>query len=414
MRLALLTLAVLLAAVAPAQAAPAPLTEPAGALAQALECGPGVDGAARTPVILLHGTGSTPEESFDAGYAAALPKLGFPVCTVRFPKRALVDLQRSMQYAVYAVREVARRSGRKVSVLGHSQGALHAVYAPHFWPDLPPLIDDVIGLAGPYRGTQRANENCMDGRCPVTSWQFRFGSELNGAFAAAPRPTGPSFTAVATAYDELVTPAPDAARLEGESTIVVQDVCPGRPVDHFAIAGDAAAYALAVDALSHDGPADAKRFDPATCQQTTIPGGDQVGTGVGAGGAIGNAVLALTSDAETDREPPLVCPFDAAACGSGVTTSSDPSPAPVARRVRLTRSCLRGGALRVRVRGLPGVRRVDFRFGRRLVARDRRAPFVRVVSRRAVRRGGSRLRAVLHLRDGSRVVRSRMLPRCGL
>lgn len=419
--LAVLALAALLPLALGAQAAraQAPLTEPREALESALECGSGVDGAARTPVILLHGTGSTPEESFADGYAEALPKLGFPVCTVRFPERATADLQRAMQYAVFAVREVARRSGRRVSVVGHSQGALHAVYAQHFWPDLPARVDDVVGLAGPYLGTQRANENCVDGRCPVTSWQFRFGSALNGAFAAAPRPAGPSFTAVATAYDELVTPAPDAALLQGAANVVVQDLCPNRAVDHFAIVGDAVAYALAVDALNHPGPADPARFDPATCRQTTIPGGDAGGTAAGGPGAIGNALLALTTDEDVDREPPLVCPFDATACRAGGGeggvvrgTGQDGAGGP-----RLTRTCLRGGRLRVRLRGdVSAGRRVTFRFGRRVVARDGRAPFARTI-RRAVLRGTRQkiLRAVLQPRRGSsRATLRRTLPRCGL
>ncbi|MEA2244866.1 MAG: triacylglycerol lipase, partial [Solirubrobacteraceae bacterium] len=135
-------------------AAPSPaLTEPAPALERALECHGDLSGAGRPAVILVHGTGSSPEESFSWGYAHVLPKLGFPACTVRLPEHGLVDLQRSIQYVVYAVREVARRSGRPVSLIGHSQGGTLVAYAPYFWPDLPAKIDDVIGLAGVYRGT---------------------------------------------------------------------------------------------------------------------------------------------------------------------------------------------------------------------------------------------------------------------
>jgi pimeloyl-ACP methyl ester carboxylesterase len=415
----------LLAAPAAAVAAPAPLTEPREALDAALKCGPGVDGAAATPVVLVHGTGSTPEESFSFGYEKALPKDGFPACTVRLPERAGVDLQRSIQYVVHAIREVARRSGRRVALVGHSQGAMLAAYAPHFWEDLPPLVDDVIGLAGPYLGTQRANDNCADGRCPVTSWQFRMGSAFTKAFAARARPEGVSFTAIATAFDELVTPAPAAARLEGASNLVLQDLCPGRPVEHFAIVGDAAAYALALDALRNRGPADPKRFAAATCAQGTIPGGDPAGTVVTAPQAIGNASVSLVTGEERDAEPPLACPFDQAACsagggsgtgsGSGTAGGDRDRPGQRARAPRLTRSCLRGGSLRVRVE--PGgvrVRGVTLRAGRRLLARDRRSPFVRVLSRRAVRRGGgTRLRAVLATSRGPLAL-SRTFPRCGL
>lgn len=400
---------------AAAAVSPAPLTEPPEELARALECSDDLDRAARAPVILLHGTGSNPEESFDSGYGQALPKEGFPVCTVRFPERGTVDLQRSMQYVVFAIREAARRSGRKVSLVGHSQGGLHAVYAPHFWPDLPAKVEDVVGLAAPYEGTQRANEDCMDGRCGATSWQFRFGSDLNRVFAATRRPTGPSFTAVATANDELVTPAPDAALLRDATSIVLQDVCPRRSTEHFAMVGDAAAYALALDALNHDGPADPARFDPATCRQTTIAGGDPAATFVGGPGAIGNALVAITTAEQVDREPRLTCPFDAGACPPGTATPADGGKRGARRGLRLTRSCLLGGPLRVRLeaQGLR-VRRVDFRARGRVVARDRRAPFVRVLPRRVVRRvPPSRLRAVAFTERG-RVAVSRTFPRCGL
>lgn len=399
-----------LVAAAPAHArSVAPLTEPADALARALECGPGVDGATRTPVILVHGTGSTPEESFAFGYQAALPKLGIPVCTVRLPERATVDLQRSIQYVVHAIREVNRRAGRKVSLLGHSQGALLATYAPQFWPDLVPLIDDVVGLAGPYQGTKNANTSCSDGRCSVTSWQFRMGSNLNRAFMSGGRPAGISFTAVATQFDQLVTPAPAAARLDGATNIVIQDICPGRTVDHFAIVGDAVAYAIALDAFTNAGTADRARIDPTVCAQTLPPGAEPSRLDPR---AISNATLALTTAPETDREPPLVCPFDPAACAAQTSGASGAA----ARGLRLTRTCAGAGRLRVGLAGdASAVRRVEFRIGSRVMARDARAPFARVLSRRALRRtGGTRLRAVATTTAGSRVVLSRSLPRCAL
>jgi len=399
---------------AAAQGTGAPLSEPQPALEQALECSADVDGAARTPVILVHGTGSTPEESFSFGYQAALPKQGIPVCTVRLPERATVDLQRSIQYVVHAIREVARRSGRRVSLVGHSQGALLATYAPQFWPDLPAKVDDVVGLAGPYQGTQRANQSCADGRCPVTSWQFRMGSNLNRAFMSGPRPAGPSFTAVATAFDELVTPAPDAARLDGATNVVIQDLCPGRTVDHFAIVGDAVAYALALDAITRPGSADPARFDPRTCAQGLPPGADTEKAATNAPLAIGNATVALTTGREIEREPDVVCPFDARACAAG-RAGSKPESMP---RLRLTRTCIGDGRLRVNLRGDErAVDHVNFKFDKHTVARDARASFVKVVSRRSLARTRARrLRAVAYTRDGRplRVILARSLPRCGL
>ena len=85
-------------------------------------------------------------------------------------------------------------------------------------------------------------------------------------------------------------------------------------------------------------------------------------------------------------------------------------------RLRLVRRCA-GGRLRAEVRGDVGrVHHVNFKFGRRLVVRDRTAPFSRLLPRRALRASRARrLRAVAYLRDGPpvRLILGRSLPRCG-
>jgi len=379
------------------------LTEPRQALERALQCRGDLSGARRPAVILVHGTGSSPEESFSFGYAHALPTLGFPVCTVRLPEHGLVDTQRSIQYVVYAIREVARLSRRTVSLIGHSQGATLATYAPYFWPDLPAMIDDVIGLAGAYQGTTTVDETCADGACPVVAWQFRRGSNLNAAYRNTPKPAGPSFTAIATSFDQLVTPAPQAARLDGASNVVIQDLCAARPIDHYLLVGDAVAFALALDALTHPGPTDPSRFVPATCLQTIIPGADLANAAVTAPVAIVNAIVRAAAAPDVDREPALRCPFDAGDC---------PPP-----QLRLTRRCVEGGRLRIALTGdVHAVRYVDFKLGRRLVRRDVNKPFTGTIGAGVLRRARrARLRAIAYV-DGpknTRVIVSRARPRCG-
>jgi pimeloyl-ACP methyl ester carboxylesterase len=394
----------LLATVGDAQAVGpgAALTEPSAALTRALECQGDLRGAARPAVVLVHGTGSSPKESYSFGYEHALQRRGFPVCTVRLPAHGLVDMQRSMQYVVHAIREVHRRSGRKVSLVGHSQGAVLAAYAPYFWADLPAMIDDVVGLAGPYQGSTSVEPSCADGACPPFAWQFRPGSNLNRAFRDKPRPTGPSFTTIATDFDELVTPAPQAGLLAGASNVVLQDVCAARPVDHFLLIGDAVAYALALDALTHPGPADPARVSRTTCLQTIIPGSDLASATATAPLAITNAIFRILNAPSIAREPELRCPFDARAC---------PRP-----RLRLTRRCTGDGRLRVALVGaVQVVRKVDFKLGRRLLHRDTAAPFATTLGRATPRLASAgRLRAVATLSNpaGELRILSRRLPRC--
>lgn len=89
--------------------------------------------------------------------------------------------------------------------------------------------------------------------------------------------------------------------------------------------------------------------------------------------------------------------------------------APGRRALRLVRRCARGGRLVVRLAGeVAGVRSVAFKLGGRRVARDRSAPFRRIVGRRALRNrpaGANRLVAVVRDEAG-RVVLRRGLPAC--
>ncbi|WP_114451629.1 esterase/lipase family protein [Halopolyspora algeriensis] len=267
-----MTFSFLVGGMLPAHAGDGPaLRTPQWRLEQALECGEKVASAERTPVILVHGTGATPEENWSGGYVQALPRAGFPVCTVELPERALVDLQVSAEYVVHAIREVYELSGREVGLVGHSQGGLHPVWALRFWPDLADMVEDSIGLAAPYGGTAAANADCGDGSCVTAYWQMRRGADYITALRRQSPPAGVAYTSIGTRTDELVQPAPEATHLPGARNIFVQDVCPARPVDHLAMAFDAAGYALVLDALTHPGPAEVSRISPLVCTRLFGP-----------------------------------------------------------------------------------------------------------------------------------------------
>jgi hypothetical protein len=259
---------VLLCAVAAALCAAAP----AGAYTEAqrlaaLRCD-GVPGAPGTPVLLVPGTGVTAEQNWSWGYARALRDAGHGVCTIDPPDRSTVDVQDSVLYVRTAVEEVARRSGRRMALIGHSQGAFHVVHVLRLFPELAPLVDDVVGLAGLYvRGSDAIRAGCAT-RCSAAFWQVATGSRYMAALAARPLPAGPSPTAIGTLRDTVVTPQPEVNALPGGRSVQLQDVCPGRRFldgyDHIYLAADAVGYALAVDALGHPGPAvaqDASRAD---------------------------------------------------------------------------------------------------------------------------------------------------------
>ncbi len=367
-----------LAALAIAALLAVPATTAAAPAAGTLSCGTGVEGAKVDPVLLVPAY-STDRESYAGNYLDALPARGIPTCSVTFPDRGFRDLQDAAEYTAGAIREVARRSGRTVRLLGHQHGALNELLALRFWPDTVPLVSDVVTLATPHRGTRFAADVCRTlTRCAPSVWQIAQGSRLVAAMNRDPLPAGPGYTSIATAFDEVITPQPEASTLAGGRTILLQDLCPGRPVEHFTILGDALAMRLALDAFEHPGPADPARLtDP--CADPADDGAS--GFGVENLSFVPNFLARNLTEA-VGAEPALRCPF-APACGPPAVGVADAPAAScrsrrrftvtVPRGVRAVRATLDGKARRVRSRRVT----VDLR------GRARGTATLRLIGRRA-------------------------------
>ncbi|MCU1643041.1 MAG: hypothetical protein JWN03_3316 [Nocardia sp.] len=246
-------------------------------MADAVQCDAGAMSGTRKTVLLLHGTGGTAQEVWSWNYEKALPDAGFGVCSVSLPDRALGSFAASAEYAVYAARYAYRVSGQPIAILGHSQAGLMAVWIAKFWPDIARSTSDVISFAGPMNGTALADGLCAAGSCSPISWQLGTNSKLTTGFKNAPLPTGTAFTSIGSLDDEVVFPQPAASTLPGGRTIMIQDVCPGRVVDHGTYLVDAVSYRLVLDALTHDGPADPSRINASACAETVLPGLDPAG-----------------------------------------------------------------------------------------------------------------------------------------
>ena len=79
------------------------------------------------------------------------------------PMHTLNDIQVAAEYLVHAIRRMHRLSGRRIAVMGHSQGGMSMRWALRFWPDTRPMVDDVIGFAGSNHGTTGG------GGCPTAA-----------------------------------------------------------------------------------------------------------------------------------------------------------------------------------------------------------------------------------------------------
>jgi pimeloyl-ACP methyl ester carboxylesterase len=288
-------------AAGPAGDGPA-LSVPQAQLAASLSC-PAEFSPWLDPVLLVHGTATNSRDSWSQNYSHVLPARGFSVCTVDLPDRALDDIQVSTEYVVNAVRTIAAASGRRVDVIGHSQGTLEMRWALRWWPDMASLVDDFISLAGPHHGASGAEQVCFTGSCAPAVQQMRPPSHFLAALNRGDETPGDvDYTSIFSSNDELVQP-PRSAMLDGAVNIFVQELCPGRPVHHGALLYDAVVFALVNDALTHEGPAGPARFDAATCTQAWMPGmAEPVTTNVVLYGPAFAAVLAHSTVAE---EPPL-------------------------------------------------------------------------------------------------------------
>jgi triacylglycerol esterase/lipase EstA (alpha/beta hydrolase family) len=298
------------------------LSVPQAKLDAALQC-TGNLASGPTPVLLVPGTGSSPPRNFGWNWEPALNNLGIPWCAVTLPDNALGDIQDAGEYIVNSIRTMYARAGRKISIIGHSQGGMVPRWALRFWPGTRAKVADQIGLAPSNHGTTGARSTCTNGCAPAV-WQqsndAQFIKALNSYQETFP---GISYTVVYTRTDEVVTPNSDdngSSSLHGGggeiTNVAIQDVCPGDMTEHNGLGTvDNTAYALAVDALTHPGPADPSRIDSsAVCAQPLMPGVNPLTFPADAAATLQDDLTNIFTHPPSNAEPPLKC-YVTGSCG---------------------------------------------------------------------------------------------------
>jgi hypothetical protein len=303
------------------------LTVPQDQLDAALQCsGNLANGPA--PVLLVPGTGSNPQHNFSWNWEPALTNLGISWCAVTLPGNALGDIQVSGEYVVNGIRTMYQRAGRRISIIGHSQGGMIPRWPLRFWPDTRAMVDDQIGFAPSNHGTTGAGPLCSIS-CAAADWQQSDKSEFIKAVNSHQETfPGISYTEIYSHFDEIVTPNSDdtgSSSLHGGggaiTNVAIQDLCPADPSEHLAIGTqDLVAYDLAVDALQHPGPADPTRTaasDSGICTPLALmPGINPVTYPTD----LASAALDLATNTATapavKSEPPLAC-YVTASCPAG-------------------------------------------------------------------------------------------------
>jgi putative serine esterase DUF676 len=306
-----------------------PLSVPQAALNASLQCN-GNLAAGPTPVLLVPGTGSSPPRNFGWNWEPALNMLSVPWCAVTLPDNALGDIQDAGEYIVNAIRTMHQSAGRKISILGHSQGGMVPRWALRFWPDTRSMVDDQIGLAPSNHGTTGARFTCLNGCAPAV-WQQSNDAEFIKAINSYQETfPGISYTEVYTHTDEVVTPNSDdtgSSSLHGGggeiTNVAVQEICPGDSTEHNGLGTvDNVAYALAVDALTHPGPANPSRIDSGSlCSEPLMPGVNPVTFPADAAATLADDLTNIFTHPPTPAEPPLKC-YVTASCGRAATKAT--------------------------------------------------------------------------------------------
>ncbi|MFJ9342196.1 esterase/lipase family protein [Streptomyces sp. NPDC101733] len=270
---AALPLALALAATAtPAQAQAAPDAAPATAASGGLNdfsCRP--SGAHPEPVILLHGTFATWYEDLNF-FQADLAARGY--CTFALTYGAydgfpLVGGLRPVAVSNVEIRDYVERvraatGAAQVSVVGHSEGGLQALYLAKM-QGIQPHIKAVVAIAPPTHGTDASRLVALGDKVlgrgtldrvvatlgfPVLSDEFPGGPAIVALNDGPVAQRGIAYTIISSRYDELVTPTETAfVREPGVNNRYVQDSCPLDPVGHIGEAYDLNVWHLVRNAL---------------------------------------------------------------------------------------------------------------------------------------------------------------------
>ncbi len=346
-----------------------PLTQPVSLMQASLQCESSVRDASVTPVLLNPGTGVTAAENFSWNWEPALEKLRIPWCAYTPPYDTLGDIQISGEYLVYAIRTMYAVAGRKIDIMGHSQGGMSMRWPLRFWPDTRPMVQSVIGFSGTNHGTSVGSASTCAPGCPAADWQQQYQSPFIKALNSdAETFAGISYTEIWTHTDEEVQPNGSAAVASAAlhtgggaiTNVPTQQICPDDVYEHLTIGTvDPVAYAIAVNALTHTAPADLSAILSSVCSQVFMPGVNPADVNsylsiLEAAPGLASTIAGPTAAATTGAplftsQPPLDCYVYATCTGADAPTLL----LRVGRRVRAG-----AHALRARVMVLEGTQQV--------------------------------------------------------
>lgn len=243
----------------------------------------------KTPVILVPGTAIPAGTTYYYSFSKLGNNSSIDVVWVNLPRASLSDAQVSAEYVAYAINYIsALCAGQNMSVISWSQGGLNTQWALKYWPSTRAVVKVFVAMSPDFHGTMVEFFICPAltfVACTPSIWQQAWEAEFirtlrddGGDSAYVPT------TTVYSSFDEIVEPMSGAnasailadARGVGVTNVHLQTVCAGQPAGgvytHEGVLYNSLAWALAIDAITHEGPADLSRLDLAqVCQQELPP-----------------------------------------------------------------------------------------------------------------------------------------------
>lgn len=226
------------------------------------------------------------------------------------------------EYVAYAINYIHSVTCKNVSAIAWSQGNIDTQWALKYWPSTRAVVSDFINISPDFHGTDLAGLICPDFPelpCPPAVIQ----QEYNANFITTLRSNGGDSayvptTSIYSATDTIVQPQQGTvasayikdARGVGVTNNELQVLCNGQPAGlfytHEGVLYNPVAFALAVDALTHDGPGEPSRLDLTTLCQEAATEGLSLTDVVATEGTIPVALAAiLLYEPKSFAEPPI-------------------------------------------------------------------------------------------------------------